>query len=287
MGNYGCVRLNGHTKIYYLQKVDNELVNITSMILNQSSTDKCEEKFEFINRQSSAEVYRFKYQNDVYYAKKFITSTIERNISQLAKGPRGLRCYNMANILTSINIKVPESVFVLSYRENLLRSEDIYLTKEYKGISVFEFILKNTGKSNEKVAKVLLNLTSALGILYRNQFTHDDSHLKNFLVDPESLEICFIDLNTIRRHKKLSRNQIIESLVRLNSGIFGLLAQNGMGHLYTPERVQFYLENIFSYYQYPVDLRDAFSFLTRKTVQNLINRNKKSLITEDSFLLKI
>jgi serine/threonine protein kinase len=282
MSHYLCKQINEHTKIHYHQEVDQELVNVTSMLLNQSSPgDKCEGKFEFIRRHSSSEVYRFQYNNTVYYAKRFIAATIERYISQLAKGPQGIRCYNMANTLTSLNIQVPESIFVLSYRKNLLRSENIYLTKAFDGPSVFEFVLENLGQSHVKIAKVLSNLTSALGTLHRNQYIHDDTSTSNFLVNSKSLEICFIDLNSIYHQKKLSRDQILESLAPLNHGIFSVLVNNGMGHLYTPKRVQFYLKNILPQDQYPVDLQEAFSLLIKKTIKYLSGRGKNALLIEE------
>ena len=63
-----------------------------------------------------------------YAAKKRTKDYIDRgkNGSEFFKGPKGLRCLITANRLASINIKVPESLFVLTQQSGWLTKENIY-----------------------------------------------------------------------------------------------------------------------------------------------------------------
>jgi predicted unusual protein kinase regulating ubiquinone biosynthesis (AarF/ABC1/UbiB family) len=186
----------------------------------------------------------------------------------------------MAANLISLGFKAPESVFVISHHNSLFAKENIYLTKKYDGLTLGEFISKNINRSKNKVITALLNFTTALGIFYKNRFSHFDLHLANFLIN-EAGEIAFIDLNDINQSPmlKLPLNQVLKELAQLNSRSFVFFVQNNLSHLYTPERIIFYLKNFLKFYQPQADVLDVFANLKRETILYLAARPENNTYT--------
>jgi hypothetical protein len=179
-----------------------------------------------------------------------------------------------------LGFKAPESVFVISHHNSLFAKENIYLTKKYDGFTLGEFISKNINQSKNKVITALLNFTTILGIFYKNRFSHFDLHFGNFLIN-EADEIAFIDLNDINQSPmlKLPLNQVLKELAQLNSRSFVFFVQNNLSHLYTPERIMFYLKNFLKFYQPQADVLDVFANLKRETILYLAARPENNTYT--------
>jgi tRNA A-37 threonylcarbamoyl transferase component Bud32 len=292
--NYICNRIDQKTNLYYMVKPDPQLVQLTCQLFKPAvsldADTQFDQKFKLINRlplhrlPSFSEVYSFKHNEAVYYAKKYIVTTLEQSISQFCKKPKGIRAITVADQLTSLGIKVPESVCVISRRHSSLNKENIYLTKEYAGISLDYFIVKNIDQSKEKVLSVLSNLTTELSTFYKNRFRHHDPALHNFLVKEDG-EVAFIDLNAVYQTPVFSLNQVLKNLALINASFFVKLTANKLSHLYTQERVLYYLRNVLKFHMPHIDFLEAYVYLTRKTMERLMGR--KSLITPDSFFGQI
>jgi hypothetical protein len=285
--NYTCNRIDPKTDIYYIVKPDPQLIQLTCQLFKSSASrdvdTQFDEKFKLIHsRLPFSEVYSFKHNEAVYYAKKYIVTTLEQSISQFCKKPKGIRAITIAEKLTSIGIKVPESVYVISRHNSSLNKENIYLTKEYAGIPLAEFMVKNINQSKEKVLSVLLNFTNELSTFYQNRFRHYDPLLQNFLVKEDG-EVAFIDLNSVYQSPVFSLNQVLKNLAVINSDFFVKLTKNKLSYLYTQERVLFYLRNILKFHLQHMDLLEAYVCLTRKTMERLTIRGENKLITPDSF----
>jgi hypothetical protein len=282
--NYICNHIDRQTKIYSITTPDPQLVNLTCQLFqpfpSNFSETQFNKKFQAIHRYPFSEVYCFEYQEEVYYAKKFILHSLEQTISQVCKSPKGVRCMAMADNLISLGFKVPESVFVISHQNSLLAKENIYLTKKYDGLTLGEFILKNINRSNNEISTALLNFTTTLGIFYKNHFSHVDLHLLNFLVN-EACEIALIDLNDINHWLmlKLPLNLMLKELAHLNSRSFTFFVEHNMSHLYTPERVIFYLKNFLKFYQTQADVLEVFAYLKRETFLDLARLGQNSITT--------
>lgn len=282
--NYICNHIDRQTKIYFITKPDPQLVNLTCQLFQPFASNFPEkqfnEKFQAIHRYHITEVYCFEYQEEVYYAKKFILRSLENTVSQVCKGPKGLRCMTLANKLRSLGFKVPESVCVISHQNSLLAKENIYLTKKCDSLALGEFISKNINQSKSEIITVLLSLTTTLGTFYENRFGHFDLHLYNFLIN-EAYEIVFIDLDAINNSlmRKLPLNLTVKELAQLNGNFFIFFVQNNMSHLYTSERVVFYLKNFLKFYQPQADVLEVFAQLKRKTLLYLAGLGNDSITT--------
>jgi predicted transcriptional regulator len=289
--NYICNRIDQKNDLYYIEKPDPQLIQLTCQLfkpsISRDADTQFDKKFKLIHsRLPFSEVYLFKYNEAAYYAKKYIVTTLEQSISQFCKKPKGVRTLTIAEKLTSIGIKVPESVCVISRRNNLLNQENIYLTKEYASITLEEFIVKNINQSKEKVLSALLNFTDELSTFYKKKFRHYDPLLHNFLVKEDG-EVAFIDLNSVYQSPVFSLNQVLKNLAVINFDFFVILAANKLSHLYTQERVLFYLRNILKFHLQHIDFLDAYVYLTRKTMERLAIKGKNSLVTPDSFFGQI
>jgi serine/threonine protein kinase len=282
--NYICKNIDQQTKIYFINPPDPQLIKLTHQLfhpfISNLSETQFNEKYQVIHIYSISEVYCFEYQKEVYYAKKFIFHTLEHTISQTCKGPKGVRCMTFADNLTSLGLKAPESVFVISHHNSFLAKENIYLTKKYCGFTLKDFIFNNIHQSKEKVTAALLDFTTALGAFYKNRFSHCDLHFENFLIN-EAGEIAFIDLNDINYSPilKSTLNQTLKGLAQLNARSFADFVQNSMSNLYTPERVIYYLKNFLKYYQPQADVLKVFTLLNRETFLYLSPREDNSLTT--------
>jgi thiamine kinase-like enzyme len=282
--NYICNHIDRQTKIYYITKPDPQLVNLTCQLFQPFASNFTEkqfnEKFQTIHRYHITEVYCFEYQKEVYYAKKFILRSLENTVSQVCKGPKGLRCMTLADKLISLGFKVPESVCVISHQNSLLAKENIYLTKKYDSLTLGEFISKNINQSKNEVVTALLSFTATLGTFYKNRFGHFDTNLYNFLIN-EAYEIVFIDLDAINNSLmlKLPLNLIVKELAQLNGNFFTFFVQNNMSHLYTPDRVVFYLKNFLKFNRPQADVLKVFAQLKRKTLLHLAGLGNNSITT--------
>jgi hypothetical protein len=289
--NYICNRIDQKTDLYYNVKPDPQLVQLTCQLFKPSASrgadTRFDEKFKLIHSQLPfSEVYSFNYNGTVYYAKKYIVTTLEQSISQFCKKPKGIRAMTLAEKLTSVDIKVPESVCVVSRHNGSLNKENIYLTKEYAGISLAEFIVKNLDQSKEKVLSALSNFTTELSVFYQNRFRHHDPLLQNFLVKEDG-EVAFIDLNCVYQSLVFSLNQVLKNLAVINCDFFIKLTENKLAYLYTQEQVLFYLRNILKFNLRRMDLWKAYVYLSQKTMECLAIKDRALLITSDSFFGQI
>ncbi len=295
MKGYQCEKINRKTKIFYVDKPNKDLAKFVCQLFEKSNSLALSE--EAGNAGSSpikviptirrfSKVYGLEYQSKQYIVKNFLTSTLEQNVSYLCKGSKAICSFNTARELTALNIRVPKPLFVLIYRVRPFKRESIYLTPKFNGPSLESFMIDNLVKSKEKVVKSLLNLSSNLGMLYQNHLIQTDPNPGNFLVDPDSCEITFIDVNSIRRVPALKIEQILRNLTIINGNLFRALAQNNLNYLYSSDRILFFLENLYKTYRLPIDLQQAFTLLSSKTAQYLIHEGQGSLINEwgDCFL---
>jgi hypothetical protein len=285
--NYTCNHIDQKTDIYYMVKPDPQLIRVTCQLFKPSvsrdANTQFNQKFKLIHRRPPfSEVYSFKHNETTYYAKKYIITTLEQNISQFCKKPKGVRALTIAEQLTAIGIHVPESVCVISRRHSSLNKENIYLTKEYAGITLEEFIVKNINPSQEKVFNAISNFTMELSAFYKNKFRHYDPLLHNFLVKEDG-EVAFIDLNSIYHAPVFSLNQVLNNLAVVNSDFFVILTKNKLSYLYTQEQVVFYLKNILKFHLKHMDFLEAYAYITRNTIKRLTRKGENSLITPDSF----
>jgi hypothetical protein len=234
--NYISNRIDQKTDLYYMVKPDPQLIQLTCQLFKPAASldadTQFEKNFKLIHSLPQSEVYSFKHNETVYYAKKYILTTLEQSISQFCKKPN-----------------------------SSLNKENIYLTKEYVGISLEDFIVKNINQSKEKVLSVLLNFTSELSTFYKNRFRHYDPALHNFLVKEDG-EVAFIDLNAVYQAPVFSLNQVLKNLALINADFFVILTANKLLHLYTQERVLYYLRNVLKFHLPHMNFLDAYVYFT-------------------------
>jgi predicted unusual protein kinase regulating ubiquinone biosynthesis (AarF/ABC1/UbiB family) len=121
--------------------------------------------------------------------------------------------------------------------------------------------VKNINQSKEKVLSVLLNFTSELSTFYKNRFRHYDPALHNFLVKEDG-EVAFIDLNAVYQAPVFSLNQVLKNLALINADFFVILTANKLLHLYTQERVLYYLRNVLKFHLPHMNFLDAYVYFT-------------------------
>lgn len=293
---YLCNKINQKTKIFYVDNPNWNLVKLGCVLFNKdfslaaSKTGKnvASPQIKVIPTiRHFSTVYQLEHQSELYFAKKFFTSSLEQNVSYLCKGSKAIRSFETALDLMAIGIKVPKPSFALVHRDGPFKKESIYLTPQFDGPSLKSFIRDNIEHSKESVTKTLLNFSSDLGVLYRNRFVQGDPNLGNFLVDPKNNQITFIDIDSFERlSASAAKEEILRNLANINGNIFRILAENHLGYLYSSDRLRFFLKNFREAYGGSVDLSEAFTRLSLATVRYLIRRGKGNLLNEagDCFL---
>lgn len=207
-------------KAVYREAFDPELAEIACKLFGQNLQTDCSDsyKLELIKTKENCKTYKLSRGNNVYFLKKFFEPSFHKNVQNLFRTSKALRCFSTAFKLAAVNISVAEPVMYLTCSSRIIKKESILITKKAAGVQLMDF-LKSQDVPSDAKEKALLKLFHSLGYFYKHRFKHGDPCLYNYFVDPENDEylITFIDLDQVHQVAYMPDFFALHSLVKIST----------------------------------------------------------------------
>jgi ribosomal protein L30E len=162
-------------KTYYFKIFDEELTQIAATLFDNEHVQPQSDELKQITYYCTRQVYRLKWGDEIYYLKKFVTPFLIKKLKNVIRLSKAVASMRKAWGLMEHNFEVAEPVAALTYQKNLFHKESIYITKNYSGSSLKEFLLSDA--SIEAKKKALWDFSTLLGDFYKYGYFHRDPHL--------------------------------------------------------------------------------------------------------------
>jgi hypothetical protein len=184
-------------KTYYFKIFDEELTQIAATLFYNEHVQSQSGQFREIKYYRNRQVYQFKLGNEIYYIKKFVSPLLINKIKNAIRLSKAVGSLRISKKLLEHNFEVAEPMAALTYQKNLFHKESIYITKNYSGSNLKEFLLSDAPIEAKK--KALLDFSTLLGNFYKCGYYHSDPNLRNFIVKETNgkYRFAFIDLEAI------------------------------------------------------------------------------------------
>lgn len=232
-------KYNSEIKIYYKDSVPyslaQEIINFkwTNQHLSSESSP-----FELV-QETKAKVYRFKFNDDVYYMKSYAFRSIPKIIKNLFRPVEAVRCFKTAISLSDAHFAVAEPVLALTRSKNIFFSESIFVTKEVPGVDLYTYLFSNDNINDLELRKKIIKKIALLwSNLINYNFVHLDPGLDNLIVSPakEDIEIQLIDIDNMYSLPFLPKKLLlIKNLARLSSRFSAFAANELETNLFIQE----------------------------------------------------
>jgi serine/threonine protein kinase len=203
-------------KTYYLRVFDHGLAQTAATLFdNDFFVQPQTNGLKRIKYNRKCHVYQLKFENDLYYLKKFISPTLifkMKNAIRLSKAVASMR---KAWKLLERNFEVAEPVAALTYQRTIFHKESLYITKNYPGTTLREFLNSNVTIETKK--RALWDFSTLLGDFYKCGYFHSDPNPGNFMIkeDNGKYRFAFIDLEAIHHYPWVSDICTFRSLKKL------------------------------------------------------------------------
>lgn len=212
---------NSEIKIYYKDSLPyslaQEIINFKWTNQHHSAESS---RFELV-QETKAKVYRFNFNNEVYYMKSYAFRSISKIIKNLFRPIEAVRCFKMAISLSNAHFAVAEPVLALTRSKNMFFSESIFVTKEVPGVDLYTYLFSNDNINDLELRKKIIKKIALLwSNLTNHNIVHLDPGLDNLIVSPtkEDIQIQLIDIDNMYSLPFLpKRLLLIKNLSRLSS----------------------------------------------------------------------
>ncbi|WP_027339408.1 lipopolysaccharide kinase InaA family protein [Halonatronum saccharophilum] len=275
---------NSKIKIYYKNNYQKDLAQeIIEYIWFEDRTNA--HRFKLVKDDKKGKVYRFKFDKQAYYLKYYAHRRTKKVIKNLFRPVEAIRHFKTILRLKSANIPVIEPVLSLTYKQNLFITDSIFVTKEFEGISLFDYI-KNKDYNLKERRNIVKGLGQIWGKLLGNNFSHQDPGLQNFMINLNSNKIVLIDVDNIYWIPISVKRVVLESLVRFYDRSLSNFHQTDAKSLTAQERILF-VKKLFKHYHTKIKKSEFIDRINHLTIKRLTKNNKIYRINKDNILSSI
>ncbi|MCK8827533.1 hypothetical protein MWH25_07230 [Natroniella acetigena] len=262
-------------KLYYNQKLDLELAEKIINYLFYGEEDRGEEFTLIKNDRKGTEVFKFVFKGETYYLKKYFYRKPIKRVKNLFRKVEAIRHFKTANKLLDCDIPAIDPILAVTFKRDLLTTDNIFVTKECQGIDLCSYLKKYN--YNYKDRKILIKRIAKLWAkLLNNNFLHRDPTLENFLVN-KNLRLNLVDIDHLYHLPVLFESLIIDALVRFNAESCIYFDRTNSRFLSRKERVLF-LTELVEGYEFKSDYKTLLNRINQGTIKKLIKWNREDLV---------
>lgn len=157
------------------------------------SNDPGDSGLQLVRSNRNREVYLVKMQNQIYYVKRFFSTSTREKIKNIILY-KAFNSFRLSHRLMSTGFLVAEPVLAFRCHK---KGEGVYVTKKLTGFPLNEFLSFDIPEVSKE--KALNQFVITIANLFKNGFLHCDPTLSNFLISEKNdhYEIGLVDLDAI------------------------------------------------------------------------------------------
>ncbi len=267
---------SGKIKFYYNEKIPNKILELAKYCLQNINIKK--NNFESIKIGNQREIYKVKIDSESYYFKKYSYSSLDKKIKNIFRKSAAYRSFKISNELIAQEIPVVDPILAAEYRHNAVEIESVFVTKDFGGVNLQEFLAYKDYSKKEK-EKIIIELAGLWAKLYENNYVNGDPNLPGVLLNcDDNLKLSLVDVDNFKRIIYLSVNKIIRNLAKFNAHSYSGLAKMG-GKRLTSEDRKLFLDNLIKNYK-DLEQSTTYQAIKNETFTILKNWDKSELIKE-------
>lgn len=275
-----------YTKEIKILYVDNLIEEILEKMVDFISNHDTR-NLTLIKVKKETKVYKFKYNNHIYYIKAYLHKKKKLKNYFRYKAFRNIK---ITKSLIESGIPVFTPYLSISYRNLPFPNNSLFITEEFEGINASDFLLENYGNLELK-KRFIEKIAYIWSKLYKNGFIQGDPNLDNVMVrtnynkekgQKEEMDIVLVDVDSIRKWPLILDNMVIKNLAKFNSLTIRNLSKYNKTLISCEDR-KFFLEEFLKHYKTIKNIDFFKEEIKKKTIEKLKKWNKENLINRNDF----
>lgn len=253
---------------------------VLSCVNGQCSDDN----FSLIDKSTGRRVFKLEFGNKSYYIKKYSYRKVSKRIKNLFRPSEAFRAFKKCKQLLAAEVSVVKPVLAITYRHDIWTVDSLFITEDFQGMNLRDY-LAYEDYSLELKREIIKRLAEFWFELYQLKFLNGDPNIVNILIrfNQEKFELGLVDVDNIKKLPFIPWKMVIKNLIKFTAHTYSNLDGFGRDKLDYEDRMLFFKE-FFSYFNHQEDIDELIDYINQKTVEKLIDWDKKELIISDKKL---
>lgn len=276
---FSIKRYDNRINIYSNKEIKDNLLEISiSLLCNDNYYKKS--FIEEVKSDKGRQVFRLDLNNKIYYLKKYSYRRISKRVKNLFRSAEGVRAYQIAQKLLTLDIPVVKAIAAITYRSNIWTVDSIFITEGFLGVDLQEY-LANGDYDQRLKENVIKEAAKLWARLYKTNFLNGDPNLPGILIriKEDNIKLSLVDMDNFKEYSSLSWKKIIKNLIDFNAHSYSGLDKLGGKRLNTNDRILFFKELI-KEYGVEIDVDKTIAYIREKTIERLIEWGREEVVTD-------
>ncbi|AZO93928.1 lipopolysaccharide kinase InaA family protein [Halocella sp. SP3-1] len=271
---------NEKIKIFYYNSLNNTLLNKSIKCLKDNNCS-----FKLIKAAKGREVFKINLEQENYYLKKYSYQRFSKKFKNLFRSAPALRALKITKKLVDKEISVVEPILAVIYRRNLWTADSIFVTKDFGGVDLQDFLAYGDYDLDFK-RQVVREVARIWAGFYKGNFLNGDPNLASILIkhNNASFELGLVDVDNVRSLSFLSWKLVVKNLIEFNAHSYSGLYKMKGKKLDQEDRFLFLEEFIKIYGKKEINIKELADYIGKKTIKRLTDWGKQDLILNDKRL---
>ncbi|MFW5985604.1 MAG: lipopolysaccharide kinase InaA family protein, partial [Halanaerobiaceae bacterium] len=196
----------------------------------------------------------------------------------------GERHFKTACRLQECGIPVVDPVMGIIRRINFYLTESIYVTREFPGVNLIEFLQQEECAPDFR-CEIIKEVAKIWSRLINNKFLHQDPSLLNVLINrrEDNYELALVDIENVYSLRFFPQLLFRKNMVKFSARVLSDFIRYELEDLSLKERYLFY-RVILDKLDKDIDFKKFWCRITSDTRKRLLHRDSVNVVDADRYL---
>ncbi|MCK8824301.1 hypothetical protein [Fuchsiella alkaliacetigena] len=284
-------RYNSKIKLYFSSKPNKQLQEDIITFLS-SDYNLPPDGFELIKKSQRRGRIIFRYNSgiEVYYIKILLSNKFRKKIENLIS-PEGLRYFKISKKLLAARVPIVQPMLAMTFHKSLLRVDGVFVTKEFKGISMRDYFKQNSlaDFDRELGLDIIKCLARIWANIVNNDFLHQDPTPSNFMINiaQQGFKLSLVDVDDIYPLPFLPHKLVLHSLARFSRKFFSSLIRTKNEEFIGQQERYIFFKEFLAHYKRDIDFKKFVRDVNQLTIKKLVKRDYEDYILQSDIMKDI